>query len=82
MNEELHGLLKDLFILLRDKYDESLNEETKVGSASDVAYRQGATFAYYDALALIRSQLIAAGFGEEASGFSLPEFGKPYSGEA
>lgn len=82
MNEELHGVLKDLFILLQDKYGESLIEETKSGSASDAAYRQGATFAYYDALALIRSQLIAAGYGEEASGFSMPEFGKPYSGDA
>jgi hypothetical protein len=82
MNEQLHGLLKDLFILLRDKYGESLVEETEAGSASDAAYRQGATFAYYDALALIRSQLIAAGYDEEASRLSMPEFGKPYRGGA
>ncbi|HYN25013.1 MAG TPA: hypothetical protein VES69_08200, partial [Pyrinomonadaceae bacterium] len=75
-NETLHGFLKDLFVLLQEKYDESLAEDSKPESEADVAYRQGATLAYYDVLDLIRSQLIAFGYEEEASEFPVPEFGK------
>ena len=82
MNEELHGFLKDLCILLRDKYDESLAEESRPASEADVAYRQGVTFAYYDALGLIRSQLIAFGYDKEALDFAVPELGKPSNGAA
>jgi len=82
MNEELHRFLKDLFILLQDKYDESLTGESTPTSEADVAYRRGATFAYYDTLDLIRSQVIAFGYDEEAAEFAVPELGKPSNGAA
>jgi hypothetical protein len=67
MNEELHRFLKDLFILIQEKYDESLVEEAKPRAEAETAYHQGVTFAYYDVLDLIKSQLIAFGYEEEAS---------------
>ena len=82
MNEELHGFLKDIFTLLQEKYDESLAAESVPAPEADVAFRQGATFAYYDVLDLIRSQIKAFGYEDEASGFVVPEFGKPVHGAA
>lgn len=77
MNEDLHGFLKDLFILIQEKYNGSLAEAGEPASEADVAYKQGANFAYYDVLDLIRSQLTAFGYEEAASGFPVPEWGKP-----
>ncbi len=82
MNEELHGFLKDLFGLIQEKYNESLLEESKPATEADAAYRRGVTFAYYDVLDLVRLQLIAFGHNEDASGFIVPEFGKPSNSDA
>jgi hypothetical protein len=76
MNEELHGFVKDLFVLIQEKYDASLAKEPAPESEIDVAYHQGISFAYYDVLDLIRSQLIAFGYNEEASALAAPQFGK------
>ena len=77
MNEDLHGFLRDLFILIQEKYNESLAEAGEPAPEAEVAYRRGANFAYYDVLDLIRSQLIAFGYEEATSGFEVPELGKP-----
>jgi len=82
MKEELHNFLRDLFILVQDKYNESLSEELKLGAEADVAYHQGAILAYYDVLALIRSQVLAFGYSNASSEFKVPELGKPANGAA
>jgi hypothetical protein len=77
MNEDLHGFLKDLFILIQEKYNESLAEAGAPAPEAEAAYWRGANFAYYDVLDLIRSQLIAFGYVEATSEFVTPELGKP-----
>jgi hypothetical protein len=82
MNEELRGFLKDLFILIREKYDASSAEASGPAADADAAYRRGAAFAYYDVLDLMRSQVIAFGYDEEAVAFAVPVPGRPSHGDA
>ncbi len=79
MNEELSNFLKDLITLLQEKYDQSHTEKQAGGTEADFAFQQGAGFAYYDALDLIRSQLIAFGYDVESLEPIVPHLGKKMS---
>ena len=79
MNEELNNFVKDLITLLQEKYDQSHAEKQRGDTEADVAFHQGAGFAYYDALDLIRSQLLAFGYDVESIEPIAPHPGKKIS---
>lgn len=79
MNEELNNFVKDLITLLQEKYDHSHSEKQKGDTEADVAFHQGAGFAYCDALDLIRSQLMAFGYDVESIEPIVPHLGKKMS---
>ena len=82
INQELDGFLKDLAVLILEKYDESLAESKRLTAEADVAFQDGLNMAYYDVLDLIRSQLLAFGYEAAAAGIVVPELGKPSNGAA
>ncbi|MDI6619742.1 MAG: hypothetical protein QME45_13995 [Clostridiales bacterium] len=56
MSEELKNFINDLIIIVQEKYNDSLKAADNENE-HDKAFRQGANFAYYDALDIIESQL-------------------------
>lgn len=82
INQELDGFLNDLVVLIQEKYDESLAESKRAAAESDVAFQRGLNLAFYDALDLIRSQLVAFGYEDAAAKVVVPELGKSVSDAA
>ncbi len=82
INQQLHGFLKDLVVLIQEKYDESLAESKRLTEEPEVAFQDGLNMAYYDVLDLIRSQLLAFGYEATAAEIIVPELGKPADGAA
>jgi hypothetical protein len=77
MNQELHHFIKDYIELLQEKYNQSLIQTEQAEHETDVAFAQGTTFAYYDALDLLKAQLESFGYEvKESELLNLPEFGK------
>lgn len=58
-DEQLRAFVSDLVVLLKEKYNDSLPGGRDL---PDDAFNRGANFAYYDALDLIHSQLVAFGY--------------------
>ena len=79
-HEELVGFLKDLTILLQGKYNDTLGSRRKRESEADYQFRIGQNFAYYDALDLIRSQLLSFGIPTQELEPVVPELGQPSLG--
>ncbi|HEX7312678.1 MAG TPA: hypothetical protein VF297_02090 [Pyrinomonadaceae bacterium] len=77
MNEDLRNFVGDLITLLQEKYNLSLEEFDEDEDETDAAYNQGLCFAYFDALALIRSQLLAFGYDPNEFKSIEPVLGKP-----
>lgn len=79
MNEELKNFVGDLITLLQEKYNLSLEElnEDEDEDETDIAYKQGLCFAYFDALDLIRSQLLAFDYDPNEFKSIEPVLGKP-----
>jgi hypothetical protein len=75
-NEELKNFIEDLALIIEEKYNQSLEAIRQGNSEGDIAFQQGANFAYYDALTLIRLQLIAFGYEPEDYNFKVPELGE------
>lgn len=76
MNQELDNFIKDYINLLREKYEIALIKSQKSDLEVDAAFHQGASFTYYDALDLLKSQLEAFGYDIEKLEPIVPELGK------
>ena len=76
MSEELKSFVNDFGALMRERYNKSLAEIETVKSETDIAFQQGANFAYYDALDLMKSQLEAFGYDVRSFSFEVPNLGK------
>lgn len=57
MNKEFCNFITDYVALLKEKSEQSLAQVQSCGSDADTAFLQGANFAYYDALDLLKAQL-------------------------
>ncbi|MFB2875546.1 hypothetical protein [Floridanema aerugineum] len=77
MNQELQNFIQDYVTLLQEKYNQSLIKTEKSQNEADAAFYQGASFTYYDALDILKSQLEAFGYEIESFNRIVPEFGKP-----
>jgi Mg2+/Co2+ transporter CorB len=75
MDQYLKDFLDDLIKILHEKYNDSLRAEEDE-SELDKSFRSGCSFAYYDALELIESQLKAFGYDTKQFGVITPEYGK------
>jgi hypothetical protein len=62
--QDVKNFIKDLVDIIQDEYNQSLlaAEEEQ---PEERAYRLGSSFAYYDVLDIIHSQMNAFGFNEE-----------------
>jgi hypothetical protein len=76
MNDECKGFIRDVVVLLQEKYNASLMSVSGCSLPDEAQYYSGANFAYFDALDLIRSQLLAFGYIDLCKTVT-PEFGKP-----
>jgi hypothetical protein len=76
MNEDLHNFLGDLIVLVKEKYNQSLQESQDAIAESDRAFQSGANFAYYSILDLIQSQLESFDYDPKQFGQIVPSLGK------
>jgi|GEM_PF-1489994 len=67
----MHLFLSDLITLIQEKYNQSLQAEEREDEQRR-SFRLGASFAYYDVLDLIESQLEAFGVERGAFGEIAP----------
>jgi hypothetical protein len=74
LNDEIKCFMRDLVVLLHEKYNDTLQNETE--KEEDKYFRIGMNHAYYDVLDLIQSQLIAFGFDVKHIGNITPELSK------
>lgn len=72
MNEQLQHFLKDLITLLQDEYHHSTVLSKQSATKNDAAYYNGSALGYWHTLELIRLQLAAFGYSEEALNEILP----------
>lgn len=64
INKELENFLNDLVLILQEKYSQTLLEG--LNETQEEKYlKLGSKLAYYDALDLIKSQLIAFGYNTD-----------------
>ena len=77
---ELIAFLKDLTILLQEKYNDTLASRRDGESEADYQFRNGQNFAYYDALDLIHSQLLSFAVPMQELEPVVPELGRPALG--
>jgi homospermidine synthase len=75
MNGELNNFLQDLIILIQEKFNQSLVEESNE-SESDRSYRLGVNYAYYDVLDTIESQIESFGFEKDKLNKITPTLGQ------
>lgn len=82
MNKEFCNFIMDYVALLKEKSEQSLAQSQSYDSDADAAFSQGANFAYYDALDVLKAQLESFGYQAEsielfaAKQSSLPQLGK------
>lgn len=79
-HSELTAFLKDLTVLIQEKYNETLGIRREGESEADYQFRNGQNFAYYDVLDLIHSQLRSFGIPAKALEPIVPELGQPALG--
>ena len=79
---ELIAFLKDLTLLVQEKYNDTLGGHREGESEADYQFRNGQNIAYYDTLDLIHSQLIAFGISTQGLEPLVPELGQRVLGEA
>ena len=73
MTQELQNFIQDYVTLLQEKYNQSLIKVEKSETEADAAFYQGASFTYYDALDLLKSQLEVFGYDIESFETIVPE---------
>ena len=78
-HQELIAFLKDLTLLIQEKYNDTLRPRRKGESEADYQFRSGQNMAYYDTLDLIHSQLLAFGVPAQELEPVVPVLGKPVS---
>jgi hypothetical protein len=74
---ELIAFLKDLMPLIQEKYNRTLGPRQEGESEGDYQFRNGQNFAYYEALDLLYSQLLAFGVPTQELEPVVPELGQP-----
>ncbi|GBF82371.1 hypothetical protein [Aphanothece sacrum] len=78
MNPESVNFIKDHVLLLKEKYNESLQQIKEANiKGEDSSFYKGISLAYYDSLELIKSQVEAFGYNSTEVKVALPEFGEP-----
>ncbi|QOY34729.1 hypothetical protein AWH56_018650 [Anaerobacillus isosaccharinicus] len=75
MNDEFKGYLHDLVIILHQKYNDTLQLNTKE-TEENKAFRVGMNHAYYDVLDVIESQLTTSGYDVNQIGKITPQLSK------
>jgi hypothetical protein len=78
-HEELMAFLKDLTCLIQERYNNTLGSSRDGENEADYQFRNGQNFAYYDALDLIHSQLLAFDIAKQELEPIVPELGQPVS---
>ena len=76
-HEELLAFLKDMLLLIQEKYDATLGSAHAGESEADYQFRNGQNFAYYDTLDLIYTQLLAFDVPTQELEPVVPELGQP-----
>jgi hypothetical protein len=79
-HSDLVAFLKDLTILIQEKYNNTLGSRREGESEADYQFRNGQNFAYYNVLDLIHSQLLSFGIPAEELEPVVPELGQPAHG--
>ncbi len=77
MDTELNDVVKTHIDTIHERYNFALIQAAKSKTEADVAFLEGATFAYYDVLKRLRSQLETQGYDPSAFDPIVPELGKP-----
>jgi hypothetical protein len=77
MDDELKTVIKKHIDTIHERYNFALIQTAKSKTQADVAFLEGASFAYYDVLKRLRSQLEAQGYDPSAFDPIVPELGKP-----
>lgn len=75
MNDEFEGYLRDLVIIIHEKYNDTLQYDKKE-TEGDKAFRVGMNHAYYDVLYIIETQLNTFGYDVKQVGNITPELSK------
>ena len=78
---ELIAFLKDLTLLIQEKYNNTLGGRCEAESETAYQFRNGQNFAYYDALDLLHSQLLAFSIPIQELEPIVPELGQPVLGK-
>jgi hypothetical protein len=78
MDVQLQDFIRDLIYLIKEKYNETLEEADKE-SETDRTFRLGCNIAYYNDLDLIESQLKSFGIDTKGFGIITPVLGKKIS---
>jgi len=78
---ELMAFLKDLTLLVQEKYNDTLGGQRAGESEADYQFRNGQNFAYYDTLDLIHAQLIAFDISTQGLEPRVPELGQRLLGK-
>jgi hypothetical protein len=73
----LIAFMKDLTLLVQDKYNDTLGPRRQGESKADYQFRNGQNFAYYDTLDLLQAQLLAFGIPTRELEPIVPELGQP-----
>lgn len=76
-DQELQKFVKDHIAAIQERYNFALIQNGKSKTQADVAFLEGASFAYYDVLRRLRSQLEARGYDPAAFEPIVPELGQP-----
>lgn len=76
---ELLAFLKDLTLLIQEKYNATHGACREGEEEIDYQFRNGQHFAYYDVLDLMHSQLLVFGIPTQALGPVVPELGQAIS---
>ena len=79
---ELIAFLKDLTLLIQEKYNDTLGERCEGESETAYQFRNGQNFAYYDTLDVLHSQLLAFSIPTQELEPVVPELGQPILGKA
>jgi hypothetical protein len=78
---ELIAFVKDLTLLVQEKYNDTLGGQREGESEADYQFRNGQNFAYYDTLDLIHSQLIAFDISTQGLEPIVPELSQRLLGK-
>ena len=79
---EMIAFLKDLTLLIQEKYNDTLGARGEAESEMAYQFRNGQNFAYYDTLDLLHSQLLAFDIPTQELEPVVPALGQPALGKS